>query len=134
MSASQALEIPFPIMRYDITMPLFEGRVEISGVRLKPVRLSSMIFKEEAALKHGDFGVGELNLGYFLPAIEAGWELVGLPVFVKRKPVYQFVFCRADAGIATPQDLEGKRIGRAPTGPRSLSGSAGCYSSTTAST
>ncbi len=105
------LELTFPIMRYDITMPLFEGRVEIPGVRLKPVRMSSMIFKEEPALKHGDFGVGELNLGYFLPAIEAGWELAGLPVFVKRKPVYQFVFCRVDAGIDTPKDLEGKRIG-----------------------
>ncbi len=44
-------------------------------------------------------------------AIEAGWELIGLPVFSKRKPVYTFLFCRADRGINSPKDLEGKRIG-----------------------
>ncbi len=46
-------------------------------------------------------------------AIEAGWELVGLPLFIKRKPIYTFIFCREDAGINTPKDLEGKRIGAA---------------------
>jgi 4,5-dihydroxyphthalate decarboxylase len=53
----------------------------------------------------------DLNIGYFLPAIEAGWEIIGLPVFSKRKPVYQLIFCHADSGIETPRDLAGKRIG-----------------------
>ncbi|HEX9880275.1 MAG TPA: hypothetical protein VGB25_08795, partial [Candidatus Binatia bacterium] len=49
---------------------------------------------------------------------EAGWKIIGLPVFSKRKPVYTFLFCRSDAGIETPRDLEGKRIGSSsyPTG------------------
>jgi 4,5-dihydroxyphthalate decarboxylase len=98
-------------MRYDITMPLFEGRVEIPGVRLKPVRMSSMVFGPYPDLQNGDFGLCDLNLGYFPPAVEAGWEIVGLPVFSKRKPTYQFVFCRTNAGIERPSDLRGKRIG-----------------------
>jgi 4,5-dihydroxyphthalate decarboxylase len=98
-------------MRYDITMPLLEGRVPIDGVKLKPVKSSSMINKEDPKLKAGEFGLMDLNLGYFLPAIEAGWEIVGLPIFSKRKPVYQLIFCHADAGIRSPQDLAGKRIG-----------------------
>jgi 4,5-dihydroxyphthalate decarboxylase len=32
-------------------------------------------------------------------------------VFSKRKPVYGSIFCRADSGIASPRDLEGKKIG-----------------------
>ena len=109
--STESLEIEFPVMRYDITMPLLEGRVPIDGVKLKPVKASSMINKEDPKMKTGDFGLCDLNIGYFLPAIEAGWEIIGLPVFSKRKPVYQLIFCHADAGIGSPKDLEKKRIG-----------------------
>ena len=64
-------EIDFPVMRYDIMMPLLEGRVPIKGVTLKPVKSSSMINKEDPKLKAGDFGLMDLNIGYLLPAIEA---------------------------------------------------------------
>jgi len=109
--STESLEIEFPVMRYDITMPLLEGRVPIDGVKLKPVRTSSMINKEDPKMKAGDFGLCDLNIGYFLPAIEAGWEIIGLPVFSKRKPVYQLIFCHVDAAISSPKDLEKKRIG-----------------------
>ncbi|MGH7832922.1 MAG: ABC transporter substrate-binding protein [Candidatus Binatia bacterium] len=105
------MEVEFPVMRYDITMPLLEGRVAVDGVTLKPVKTSSMINNEDPKLKAGEFGLCDLNLGYFLPAIEAGWELIGLPVFSKRKPVYQLIFCHADSGIRSPKDLEGKKVG-----------------------
>jgi len=111
MSTNQPIDVEFPVMRYDITMPLLEGRVPIDGVALKPVKSSSMINKEDPKLKAGDFDLMDLNIGYFLPAIEAGWEIVGLPVFSKRKPVYQLIFCHADSGIRAPKDLAGKRIG-----------------------
>jgi 4,5-dihydroxyphthalate decarboxylase len=109
--STEPLEIEFPVMRYDITIPLLEGRVPIDGVKLKPVRTSSMINKEDPKMKAGEFGLCDLNIGYLLPAIEAGWEIIGLPVFSKRKPVYQLIFCHADAGIRSPKDLEKKRIG-----------------------
>jgi hypothetical protein len=47
MTTNELLEIEFPVMRYDITMPLLEGRVAIDGVKLKPVKSSSMINKED---------------------------------------------------------------------------------------
>ena len=105
------LEIAFPEMRYDITMPFFERRVKIEGVTLKPAKTTSMVFEDNPKLREGDFGLCDLNLGYFLPAIDAGWELIGLPVFSKRKPVYPYIFCRADRGIDSPKNLEGKTIG-----------------------
>src|SRR6186997_3512058 len=70
-----------------------------------------MINKEEPELRDGDFGLMDLNIGYFLPAVEAGWQIVGLPIFSKRKPVYQLIFCHVDSGIRAPKDLAGKRIG-----------------------
>ena len=108
---SEPLTLSFPIMRYDIALPLLEGRIDIPGVKLEPARVPAMIFTPDSPYKDGNFGVGDLNVCYWLPAIEAGWELIGLPVFIKRKPVYEYIFCRADAGIRTPKDLEGKRVG-----------------------
>jgi len=111
MNANHPLEIDFPVMRYDITMPLLEDRVAIEGIQLRPVKTSSMIHREDPKMKAGDFGLLDLNIGYFLPAIEAGWEIIGLPVFVKRKPAFQLIFCHVDSGIRAPKELQGKRIG-----------------------
>jgi 4,5-dihydroxyphthalate decarboxylase len=109
--ASETVEIDFPLMRYDITMPLLEGRVAVEGIKLIPVKVSSMINSEDPKIMSGDFGLMDLNIGYFLPAIEAGWEIIGLPVFSKRKPAYQLIFCHTDSNIRAPKDLEGKRVG-----------------------
>ena len=38
-----SLEVEFPVMRYDITMPLLEGRVPIDGVKLKSVDRKSVV-------------------------------------------------------------------------------------------
>lgn len=111
MASKDILEVDLSEMRYDITMPLFERKVAINGVKLKATKTSSMVFSDNPQLREGNFGLCDFNLGYFLPAIDAGWELIGLPVFSKRKPVYGSIFCRADSGIVSPRDLEGKRIG-----------------------
>ncbi len=111
MSDASPLAIPVSAMRYDVTLPLMDGCVTAEGVRLTPVKTSSMVIREIPELRSGDFGLWDLNVGFWLPAIEAGWDLVGLPVFPKRKSALQFIFCRADAGIHTPRDLAGKRVG-----------------------
>ena len=112
------MDLLFPKMRYDHTMPLLDGRIEIPGVTLKPVATPAMVWEDQPELRTGAFGLGDLNGGYWLSAIEAGWELIGLPLFIKRKSLYQYLFVRNDAGIEVPGDLAGKRIGTAsyPTG------------------
>jgi 4,5-dihydroxyphthalate decarboxylase len=99
-------------MRYDVTMPLIDGRVTIDGVRLVPSRSApnGTIIGPDSPILRGDFGLVDLNMGNWLPGVEAGWEIAPLPVFPKRKHVYTYLFCRADAGIETPKDLEGKRV------------------------
>ncbi|MPZ14629.1 MAG: hypothetical protein GEU73_09450 [Chloroflexi bacterium] len=107
------VEVQVPWMSYDITRPFIEGRVPIEGVRLVASRSApnGTMIPPDSPVITGDFGLVDLNVGNWLGAIEAGWELVGLPVFSKRKPVYEYIFCRSDRGIETPRDLEGKRIG-----------------------
>lgn len=105
------LDLPISLMRYDITFPLFERRVPIDGIRLQPVKTSSMVNRDLPELREGRFGLWDLNVGYWLSAIEAGWNITALPVFPKRKSVLQLIFCRRDAGLRSPKDLEGRRVG-----------------------
>jgi 4,5-dihydroxyphthalate decarboxylase len=102
------MDLRFPLMRYDHTMPLFEGRVEIPGWTIKPERTPAMVTDDIESLRTGDFGLCDLNAGYWPQAIEEGWDLVGLPLFIKRKPLYQYLFVSND--IHEPSDLEGKTI------------------------
>jgi 4,5-dihydroxyphthalate decarboxylase len=102
------MDLRFPTMRYDHTMPLLEGRVDIPGWTIKPERTPAMVFGDVESLRTGDFGLCDLNTGYWPQAIEEGWELIGLPLFIKRKPVYQYLF--VSNAIETPSDLEGKTI------------------------
>lgn len=110
MAATQQLELQLPSMTYDIMRPLLENRVPIEGVTLTIGPAPVMIYKDEPTLREGNFGLADLNLGYWPQAIEAGWELIALPVFSKRKGAYQFIFMRTDRGINSPRDLEGKRV------------------------
>lgn len=100
-----------PNHRYDLLQPLLQGRVEIEGVTLKPSgAMESAGYFDNPKFKDGDFGLLDVNVGDVLPAIEAGWDMVCLPIFNKRKPVYNYLWVRADRGIDSPKDLEGKTM------------------------
>ena len=97
-------------MTYEIVKPLMSGQTPIEGVELKPVVELGPTPTSDSRMKTGDFGMCDLNMGYWLAAMDAGWDIVGLPLFVKRKSAYWYMIVRNDLGIATPADLEGKRI------------------------
>ena len=100
-----------PNHRYDLMQPLLQGRVAIEGVTIKPSGATERAgYFDNPKFQNGDFGLLDTNVGDVLPAIEAGWDMVCLPVFNKRKPVFNFLWVRADRGIDTPKDLEGKTI------------------------
>ena len=58
------IEVQVPYMRYDITIPFCEGRVEIDGVKL--VRSKNpgggSAFGPDSPLATGDFGIADLNI------------------------------------------------------------------------
>ena len=100
-----------PNHRYDLLQPLLQGRVAIEGVTIVPSGATERAgYFDNPKFQSGDFGLLDTNVGDVLPAIEAGWDMVCLPVFNKRKPVFNFLWVRADRGIDTPKDLEGKTI------------------------
>lgn len=100
-----------PNFRYDILQPLLQGRATIEGATLRtsgPADLAG--FFDQPRFKAGDFGLLDINMGDVVPAIDAGWDMRCLPVFIKRKPVYNYLWVRADRGIDAPTNLEGKTL------------------------
>src|SRR6266508_1601496 len=98
-----------PNFRYDIIQPLVQGRVPIEGVRLLTSGPDeSAGYYTSTKLQDGNFGLLDNNMGDVIPAIDAGWKIICLPVFIKRKPAYNYLWVRSDRGINSPKDLEGK--------------------------
>jgi 4,5-dihydroxyphthalate decarboxylase len=93
------------------TRPLIDGNVAPEGIALTPtaVHPSEMFWRQ---LRFAEFDVSEMSMSSLLIATARGptpW--VALPVFTTREFFHTRILVRADAGIATPADLKGKRVG-----------------------
>ncbi len=93
------------------TRPLIEGRVPVEGIRLVPTAChpSEMFWRQ---LRYGDFDVSEMSLSTLTIATALGnRDWVGLPIYTMRKFFHTGAIVRREAGINTPADLKGKRVG-----------------------
>jgi 4,5-dihydroxyphthalate decarboxylase len=101
-----------PNLRYDVIQPLLQGRADVPGVKWRPTGpLVTAPFLEDPRFRDGRFGLLDINWGDAIAASDCGWNVRWLPIFHKRKPIYSYLWIRADRGIETPRDLEGKTIG-----------------------
>ena len=113
MTSTKAIEVALeaqgakPNFRYDIIQPLVHGRVRIEGVSLTVAGAMETAGQfDNPKFKNGDFGLLDTNVGDILPAIDAGWDMVALPVLIKRKPIYNLIWVRADRGIDPKREDE----------------------------
>lgn len=96
---------------YDRVRPILDGRVGVEGARIVGVPLpSEQSFPR--AVTRAEFDVTELSLASQLVQVSRGeGAYAALPVFVARAFRHGCIYLRADADIAAPKDLEGRRIG-----------------------
>ena len=93
------------------TWSIFDGRVTPDGIDLlpSPVFASELFWRQ---LKFGDFDISEMSFSSLMIAKSLGDERwIGLPVFTTKRFFHSRILVRRDAGIDTPADLKGKRIG-----------------------
>ena len=103
---------------YDRTRPMLDGRVRPEGIDLE---ISIMRPREafRRMLEKEEFDVAEVSLASYARLRAAGDQrFVGLPVALSRMFRHSCIYVRADAGIAKPQDLRGRRIGVAQLIPQ----------------
>src|SRR3979409_2204811 len=107
------VEVPITIAcgNYDRTAAIRDGRVKVDGCAVNYLPL----YPEEIfhrAFKFQEFDVCEMSFSSFIRTVAAGTsEYIGIPAFAARIFRPSGIYIRADAGIKTPQDLRGKRIG-----------------------
>jgi 4,5-dihydroxyphthalate decarboxylase len=93
------------------TRPLIDGAAAPEGISLTPtvIHPSEMFWRQ---LRFAEFDVSEMSMSSLLISTARGptpW--VALPVFTTREFFHTRILVRADAGIASPADLKGKRVG-----------------------
>jgi len=91
--------------------PVLDGRIKPDGIDLLVTHAHpSEIFWRQ--LHFGEFDISEMSMSSLLILLAAGnRDWVALPVFTTRRFFHTGIWARNDAGIKTPADLKGKRVG-----------------------
>lgn len=90
---------------------LVEGRISVEGVRLRSMVIhpSELYWRQ---LQFGEFDASEMSISSLLIATSRGdTRWAAIPAFTMRRFFHTGILIRRDAGIATPSDLKGKRVG-----------------------
>jgi 4,5-dihydroxyphthalate decarboxylase len=111
------LRLSMALSHYDRHIPLFDGSVHAEGVDLQVLEVgqSSPLKhgqdRHERMLQKGEFDICELSLSSYLIARSRGMPFTAIPVFPRRLFSLSQMWVNADAGIKSPQDLPGKKVG-----------------------
>jgi 4,5-dihydroxyphthalate decarboxylase len=110
------LKLTLACWDYDRTRPLIDGRVHAKGIdwEIKVMRPREIFPR---MLEHKEFEVSELSLGSYVSLKGRGTcPFVAVPVALSKIFRHSCIYLRTDAGIKTPQDLRGKRVGTTQLG------------------
>jgi 4,5-dihydroxyphthalate decarboxylase len=116
MTASQRgnlmnLQLSIGITNNPRTWPILDGTVKPEGIDLVPTVLhpSELFWRQ---LRFAEFAVSEMSCSSFMITIGRGDQrFVGLPIFTTRRFYHTTILTARKAGIETPADLKGKRVG-----------------------
>lgn len=105
------LPLRMAIARYGHTAALKDGAIDIKGVLPTFVEVNPIISAYRRMIRDLEFDVCEMAPVTYLVAREAGIPIKALPIFVFRRFHHAGLVSREGAGVNTPKDLEGKRVG-----------------------
>lgn len=105
------LKLTLACWDYDRTRPLIDGRVKPEGIDLDiEVLRPRQTFQR--MLDNKEFEVSELSLASYTALKGRGdCPFVAVPVALSKMFRHSCIYARTGAGIHTPQDLKGKRVG-----------------------
>ncbi|MGH7768816.1 MAG: ABC transporter substrate-binding protein [Candidatus Binatia bacterium] len=111
------LNLTMALSHYDRHFPFFDGAVSIDGVDLEVLLVGQSeplkhgVDRHERMLQKGEFDICELSLSSYLMARSRGMPFTAIPVFPRRLFSMSQMWVRADAGINSPKDLTGRKVG-----------------------
>lgn len=93
-----------------LTNPLLEGELAIENIKIEPIKARSVDSNTRGMLNL-DYDIAEMSLATFVKMREDGCPLVGLPIFTGRRFSEPGIGVRIGAGIHSPEQLIGRRVG-----------------------
>lgn len=97
---------------YDRIDPLRDGTVRPQGIDLEVVTVDDPRELFDRVVAGDAFDLAEMSSAEYITMTSTGTSaFVALPVFTSRVFRHSFICCNTAAGIHTPKDLEGRRIG-----------------------
>ncbi len=111
------LTLTMALSHYDRHMPLFDGSVTAEGVDLQVLEVGQSHplkhgqDRHERMLQKSEFDICELSLSSYLIAKSRGMPFTAIPVFPRRLFSLSQMWVNVNAGIKTPKDLVGKKVG-----------------------
>ena len=96
---------------YEIVRALKDGVVQADGLELNLLTGMGPRERHWRLARRHEFDVCEENVGAYFMARDQGYPLNAIPVFMHRRFRHGFVFVNAGAGIKSPKDLIGRRVG-----------------------
>ena len=110
------LKLTLACWDYDRTRPLIDGRVQAEDIDLE-IKVMRPRQTFPRMLEDKEFEVSELSLGSYVSLKGRGaCPFVAVPVALSKIFRHSCIYVRTDAGIETPQDLRGKRVGTTQLG------------------
>ena len=111
------LKLSMALSHYDRHIPFFDGSVQAEGIDLTVLEVGQSNplkhgqDRHERMLQNGEFDICELSLSSYLMAKSRGMPFTAVPVFPRRLFSLSQMWVNVDAGINSPQDLPGQRVG-----------------------
>lgn len=110
-------KLTMALYHYDRHIPFFDGTVVADGVDLTVLEVGQSSPLRHGADRHqrmlqkGEFDICELSLSSYLMAKSRGMAFTAIPVFPRRLFSPSLMWVHVGAGIKSPTDLIGKKVG-----------------------
>jgi len=111
------LRLTLALSNYDRHIPFLDGSVQAEGVDLQVLAVGQSNplkhgqDRHERMLQKAEFDICELSLSSYLIAKSRGMPFTAIPVFPRRLFSLSQMWVNTDAGINSPRDLIGKKVG-----------------------
>jgi len=98
------------LAHYDRHMPFVDGTVAVEGVDLNVVLCETDV-RHPGMLRRAEYDVAEVSLSSYLVARDQGLPFTAIPVFPRRLFSQSQMYRNLSAGVDSPHDLVGRRVG-----------------------
>ena len=99
------------IATYPHTKALKDGSVTAGGLQFDHVEVSPIVAAFRRMVRTLEFDVAEMAITTYLTAKAHGKAFTALPVFIMRQFHHAPIVYNVHAGVASPTDLKGKKVG-----------------------